>query len=63
MVDLDKSALKRNDFRYPAAPVSLNPNAVLKILCFQSLFSENDQFCSHAKQRPYPCLIASQAMR
>jgi hypothetical protein len=25
---------------------------VLKILCFQSLFSENDQFCSPAKQTP-----------
>jgi len=42
MVYLDKSALKRNDLRFPAAPVSLNANAALKILCFQSLFSEND---------------------
>ena len=51
MVVLDKSVLKRNDLRCPGAPVSLNPNAVLKILCFQSLFSENDQFCSPSKQR------------
>jgi hypothetical protein len=49
MVGLFKSALKRNDLRCPGAPVSLNPNVVLKILCFQSLFSENDQFCSPAK--------------
>lgn len=35
MVDLDKSVLKRNDLRCPGAPVGLNPNAVLKILCFQ----------------------------
>jgi hypothetical protein len=42
MVDLDKSALKRNDLRCPGAPVGLNPNAVLKTFCFQSLFSEND---------------------
>jgi hypothetical protein len=52
MVDLDKSALKRNDLRCLGAPVGLNPNAVPKILCFQSLFSENDQFCSPAKQTP-----------
>ena len=54
MVDLDKSVLKRTDLRCPGAPVSLNPNAVLNILCFQSIFSENDQFCSPAKQRPGP---------
>jgi hypothetical protein len=42
MVDLDKSALKRNDLRCPGTPVGLNPNAVLKTLCFQLLFSEND---------------------
>jgi hypothetical protein len=53
MVDLDKSVLKRNDLYYPGAPVSLNPKTVPKILCFQSLFSENDQFCSPAKQRPF----------
>jgi hypothetical protein len=35
MVDLDKSALKRNDLRCPAAPVSLDPDAAPKILCFQ----------------------------
>ena len=52
MVDLDKSVMKRNDLRCPGAPVGLNPNAVLKILCYQPLFSENDQFCSLAKQRP-----------
>jgi hypothetical protein len=34
--------------------VSLKPNAVLKSLCFQSPFSEHDQFCSSAKQRPKP---------
>jgi len=49
MVDLDKSVLKRNDLHCPGAPASLNPNAVLKVFCFQSLFSENDQFCSPAK--------------
>ena len=52
MVDLDKSVLKRNDLRCPGAPVRPNPNAVLKILCFESLFSENDQFFSPAKQTP-----------
>jgi hypothetical protein len=54
MVDLDKSVLKRNDLRCPGAPVSLNPDAVLKTLYFQSQFSENDQFCSPAKQTPVP---------
>jgi len=49
MVDLSKSALKRNDLRCPAALVSLNPDAALKIIYFQSLFCENDQFCSLAK--------------
>jgi hypothetical protein len=52
MVDLSKSVLKRNDLRCPVAPVSLNLNTVLKILCFQSPFSENDQFCFPAKQSP-----------
>jgi hypothetical protein len=52
MPDLSKSALKRNDLRRPAAPVSLNPSAVLKTRYFQPLFSENDQFCPPAKQRP-----------
>jgi hypothetical protein len=52
MVDLEKSVLKRNDLRCLGAPVNLNPNAVLKSLCFQSLFSEHDQFCSPVKQRP-----------
>ena len=52
MVDLDKSVLKRNDLRCPGATARLNPNAALKILCFQSLSSEIDQFCSPAKQRP-----------
>lgn len=35
MVDLDKSVLKRNDLRCATASVSLNPNGVPKILCFQ----------------------------
>ena len=59
MVDLDKSVLKENDLRCAGAPISLNSNAVLKILCFQSLLSENDQFCSPAKQTPSPLRFIS----
>jgi len=35
---------------------SINPNAVLKILYFQSLFSENDQYGKNSIQPFFPCI-------
>jgi hypothetical protein len=62
MVDLYKSVPKKNDLRCPGAPVSLNPNAALKILCFQSLQSPSSEgvgFCAFAKRPPTSLLRIS----